>query len=42
MALFGFPILIMRDRDTAYPFRPDEVYGFAEDKIRKMQVKASE
>ena len=42
MVLFGFPILIMRNRDTTYPFHPDEVYGFAEDKIRKMQVKVPE
>ena len=37
LVLFGFPILIMRNRETKYPFRPEEVYGFAEDKIRGME-----
>jgi len=37
MLVFGLPILIMHDKNTGYPFEEREVYGFAEDKIRKME-----
>ena len=37
LVLFGFPVLFMRNRDTAYPFYPEEVYGFGEAKIKRME-----
>jgi len=35
--LFFIPILLMRDRKSAYPFHEEELYGFAERKIKAMQ-----
>ena len=36
LILFGIPVMTMKNRDTKYPFHEDEMYGFAEKKIRKM------
>jgi hypothetical protein len=34
--LFGLPIALMRDKNSRYPFEPDEWYGFAEAKVRRI------
>jgi len=34
--LFLIPIVTMRNRETKYPFYEDEMYGFAEKKIKAM------
>ena len=34
--LFLIPILVMRNRETKYPFNENEMYGFAETKIKSM------
>lgn len=34
---FGAPILLMKNRESEYPFYEEECYGFAEKKIREMQ-----
>jgi len=34
--LFGLPILLLRNRESKYPFAEEEMYGFAKEKIKKM------
>jgi len=36
VVLFGLPIALMRDKNSRYPFEPDEWYGFAEAKVRRI------
>ena len=36
LALFGIPVMTMRNRGTNYPFYEREMYGFAEEEIRGM------
>ena len=32
---FGLPVMLMRNRNSKYPFAPDEMYGYAEEKAKK-------
>ena len=33
---FGLPVMLMRDRNSKYPFAPEEMYGYAKEKARKI------
>ncbi|MCC8122413.1 MAG: HXXEE domain-containing protein, partial [Oscillospiraceae bacterium] len=37
LLVFIIPILLMRDRNSKYPFAPEELYGYAKDKIIAMR-----
>ena len=32
---FGVPVMLMRDRNSKYPFAPEEMYGYAKEKAKK-------
>lgn len=33
---FGLPVLLLRNRNSKYPYAKEEIYGFAKEKIKKM------
>lgn len=34
---FGLPVLLMRNRNSKYPYAPEEMYGFAKEKVMKIR-----
>ena len=33
---FGLPVMLMRNRNSKYPFAPEEMYGYAKEKAKKI------
>ncbi|MEA4969810.1 MAG: HXXEE domain-containing protein [Candidatus Pelethousia sp.] len=38
---FGVPVMLMRSRNTKYPFAPEEIYGYKKEEILAMHQKIS-
>ena len=34
---FGLPVMLMRNRNSKYPYAPEEMYGFAKEKVMKIR-----